>query len=387
MKKLLLILLMLPAAAVFGQSGKAINKAIDTYNKAMSNNDFDGMTKGIEMMAKAMNDPAENTQDNWDKYVKMVKIRYLYVADNYAGQKLNDKDGNPVLVSDVFLSDYLSVCKAATLQAHTIDADITLRNYLVDYYPDSLVSKDAKDLLDKAGTYSDNGDNDVALIYYHKALAADTNYYRARMMIGRIEYFLKDYDSAIYYLQQSIAIHPDLLEPRKYLSDVYMDMRNNDSAEATCFEAIGIYPDISMLNRLSTLMVRDAKELDMHWISRGYSINSFKYDQDPIDDPLWSVYREAKNDVKNYCNEDGIIAENPVTKEKYLEVYSWEKMLKNARNLPDYMQFAKKMMDEGYLDCYVFISLFHVDDYSQFKDWAASNQSRIREYIEKYCTD
>ena len=62
---------------------------------------------------------------------------------------------------------------------------------------------------------------------------------------------------------------------------------------------------------------------------------------------------------------------------------------KNQNDLPEYLEFAWKMKEEGYLEQYVFISLFHVDVYSQFEVFMEDEQNRKKsmEYVEKYLVE
>ena len=59
-------------------------------------------------------------------------------------------------------------------------------------------------------------------------------------------------------------------------------------------------------------------------------------------------------------------------------------MLANSELSTEELTFAKKMANLGYLDCYVFISEFHFDLYSQYENFARDNKERIKIYIEKY---
>ena len=84
---------------------------------------------------------------------------------------------------------------------------------------------------------------------------------------------------------------------------------------------------------------------------------------------------------------NGIIEENGVTNDKYLEVYSLRYLLEEHQNeLPSYLEFAWKMNEEGYLEPYVFISLFHVDIYPQFQAYMSDedNRKKAMEYVGKY---
>ena len=106
--------------------------------------------------------------------------------------------------------------------------------------------------------------------------------------------------------------------------------------------------------------------------------------------PYWSDYRAAKKEISKYCSDEGIIEENSVTDDKYLEVYSIRKMLNdNKGDLPEYMHFAVKVMEEGYLQEYVMFSLFHVEIWDQYNDYVQSeeNRTKLMEFVEKYCIE
>ena len=55
-------------------------------------------------------------------------------------------------------------------------------------------------------------------------------------------------------------------------------------------------------------------------------------------------------------------------------------------DVPRYLDFAEEMEEEGYLDCYVLVSLFHYDIYPQFKHFMSfeDNRTRTKEYVEKF---
>jgi hypothetical protein len=182
-------------------------------------------------------------------------------------------------------------------------------------------------------------------------------------------------------------MHSDLLEPRKYLADALGFCRRNEEAKKECIEAIYIYPDQSMFMKYEDLVERDGRKFNKHWVKRGCEINVIPWTESKTKNPVWANYQAAKNEIKEYCDSSGIIVKpNSLTKSKYLEVYSWEKMLNSSNQLPDELIFAKKMANEGFLDCYVFISVFHFDLYSQYTDFVKNNKDRIKTYIETYLT-
>ena len=65
-----------------------------------------------------------------------------------------------------------------------------------------------------------------------------------------------------------------------------------------------------------------------------------------------------------------------------MELYSWEEMLKNSKDSS--LDEARRMQKDGYLDCYVFVTCFHFDIYSQYLDFTKNNSNKIKEYYKKY---
>ncbi|HXC05325.1 MAG TPA: tetratricopeptide repeat protein, partial [Bacteroidia bacterium] len=225
-----------------------------------------------------------------------------------------------------------------------------------------------------------------AILLYRNAIQTYPDFYQASIYLGDCYWYKGNMDSAEYYFRKGIARCPDLLEPRKYLVDALAFRKKNEEAKTACIAAICIYPDISMFMKYRDLVKRDGKKFSDHWMSRKFDLNTCEK-QDELKEKYWKTYRKAKEDVSAYCGKDGILAANSITKQKYLEVYCWEKMLNSEQEVPEEFAFARKMMEAGYLDCYVFISLFHQDVYTQFADFAKHNQSRVGEYFQKYLTE
>jgi len=65
-----------------------------------------------------------------------------------------------------------------------------------------------------------------------------------------------------------------------------------------------------------------------------------------------------------------------------MEVYSWEFMLDKGQGSE--LSFARKMNEAGYLDCYVFISMYHISFHEQFAKWSKDNKDRVKTYIDTY---
>lgn len=150
-----------------------------------------------------------------------------------------------------------------------------------------------------------------------------------------------------------------------------------------------VYPGHNLKYKLLRVLEVENKYLNERRVLRNFFPNDMgNEDQYMLETSfLWGDYRAAKDDVSKYCNEDGIIEENGEFEDRYLEVYSFRKMLEaHPNDLPEHLHFADKMREEGYLDSYVFISLFHVDIYPQFKDFMSHEENRVKtlDFIEKY---
>lgn len=381
MKIISTLLLLFHFSFSYCQDNSKVKDAIATFN--------DGeMTKGITAMRRIIEkDPAD---DNWDVLIEMLSYRYLYANENeltdvilesLGGKKKNS--GNPP--SSICLNEFVNECRNAGLTTQNARASQYLRNYFVDYYPDTSINKSAKIEFDTAETFFIKKDFENAIRHYRQAIYLEPNYYKANIYLGDSYWHSKKMDSAIYYFSIGISMYPDLLEPRKYLVDALIYDKRYSSAVSETMDAILIYPDAIMYVKLGDALKEVGKKFDKHWIKRECHVNSMKNTTEKTKDKTWLMYQQAKNEIKDLCDKDGIIIKpNDLTQTQYMEVYSFEKMIKSLKEIPEELKFAKKMMDEGFLDCYVFISVFHFDLYRQFKHFSLHNKEKIKNYFEKY---
>ena len=200
------------------------------------------------------------------------------------------------------------------------------------------------------------------------------------MYAGDSYYFKGDYDNAVTWFEKAIKMRPKELEPRKYIVDAYMEQRKDEKAYDECVSAILVHPDIGMFMRMETVAKHLGKTFDRHWVTRDYEPN--KSLEVPADSP-WKYYYDAKKNIAQYCDENGVITkENSLTKQKYSEAYCWEYMLQNTTD--SRFSFAKKMMDAGYLDCYVLVSMYHINLNGQYKNLVEKDSDKIKKYISTY---
>jgi tetratricopeptide (TPR) repeat protein len=360
-----LLLLMSMQAQMSAQTKeeKKIDAAITLFNA-------DKQVEGVAAMQKIVSSD-KSKEDNWDILIKMREQHYLSAAQNGA------KNARALFI------EYVNTCREAELYAYTQQATIRLRNFFVDYVVDTLVSDSAQAVFNKAETFFGKKNYSKSADLYRQAMQIQPDFYKASLYLGDSYWLLEELDSAELYFKKAIERCPDLLEPRKYLVDAYMDGKKTNLALEAIIDAICVYPDRSMMVRLSNLgeALHD-KKTDIHWVARGAFPNIMDIPQEKPKDKLWLIYHQAEAEIAPYCNEAGLIVKaNTLTKTKYMEVYCWEKMLKSTKKLPKELAFAKKMMDEGWLDCYVFTTMFHFDFYLQFRYFIQSNAGRIRQFL------
>ncbi|MCC7298462.1 MAG: tetratricopeptide repeat protein [Bacteroidia bacterium] len=282
---------------------------------------------------------------------------------------------------------YLGALKSSTLRCENDrNAQIHLRVLTVDdwYNPDTNVNNVAKDHYETAETHFAKEEYDEAIKFYKKALAKQPNYKAALVHLGDCYYMQKKYDKAIEYFKDAATKYPKLLEPQKFLTDAYLHNGDDEDAVDAAAKGIMVYPDNDMFERYATATKESTGTFNRHWMVRGAKVATWKKQHFYVDFPVegaWKDYESAKKDIKTYCDTTpGIIKDtNNITKAQYLEVYAWEKMLKNASG--EEFEFAKKMQALGYLDCYVLISLFQVDLYDQEQDFVSKNPEKVKEYL------
>jgi tetratricopeptide (TPR) repeat protein len=281
------------------------------------------------------------------------------------------------------LNEFQDLCYTATLKTQQSTASTYLRVLNIDPAVDKNIGKEAKELFNQAESSFEKKDYGNALSLYDQALAVEPNYYKANLYKGDTYYAIKDYENAILYYKKAADLQPNLLEPRKYLTDAFIRLKRFEDALDACITGMLVYPDESMFEKLSIIANGLGKKANVHWTARNYDVNRINGTQAAIEELPWKYYREAKDKIAESCDTNGlIIKKNTLTHQQFMEVFSWEEMIKNSNDTR--YAFAKKMMDEKYLDCYAFVSEFHYGIYQQYKIFSKDNGEKIRFYIKNY---
>ncbi|MEZ4922471.1 MAG: hypothetical protein R2780_04805 [Crocinitomicaceae bacterium] len=388
---IILLILFLGQVFSFGQSSKQIEKATKVFYK-----DYD---KGIAKLRKYMDKADYPSLASYEVLVKMEYLDYeqsMSIWDNVSITVEGENGTNNDSLANAFvegfksvkLEHFIDVCRESTIQSFSYTGDLYLRILLVDINPDSTISEKGLEYFNKGEKKFVNKKYDEAEDYYRKALETDPGFYKATLYIGDSFWIRKQPDSAIYYYELAREMQPGLMEPRKYIIDALIDQGLFYRAKKECLEALCIYPGFDLKIKMQDILDVENKWLNDMRFPRGFYPNSMKAKQQSDLVGPWADYRSAMKDVRSFCNDDGIIGENSVTKDQYLEVYSFRKMLdENADNdLSPGLRFALKMKEEGYLEPYIFISMFHIDIYPQFKHYMSfeENRKKSMDYVEKY---
>ncbi|MES2616526.1 MAG: tetratricopeptide repeat protein [Bacteroidota bacterium] len=390
MKKILSIIVFLTVLfatvnaqiATFNKKEKKAYKKAEKYNK-----------KGTYDEAIAIFEPvllAHKTESEvWD-----VALTYYYNKSRIFGNlsfTITTSGGDDGGLADVLrdimnkpgLVYYDALRRCMLMCGDNLMAQIYARNHFVDkLYPvDTSISPAAKKQFNKAEDAFVKGSYSQAAEYYRAALDIEPEYYKATMYLGDALYHLGKYGKAIEYYSLAATQNPYLLEPQKYLTDAFIGQKSYDDAYDACIDGIMRFPDANMFDKLKFINSELNFNFNRHWMSRNYEINTIKGKHEAIADPVWGVYRDALEEIKSFCDTTGvIIKENTLTKSKYLEEYSWEQLLSKNRSADEFA-FAREMQEKGFLDCYVLISLFHVDLYSQQQHLVKNNPDKVKQYL------
>jgi len=293
---------------------------------------------------------------------------------------------NQMVPSKIKHAEYINAMRRALVYSNTTyDSSINLRSHYKKANVDTNVNELALEYYNDGEKAFHKKDYDKAIEKYTLALEHQPDFYKAILYIGDAYYFQEKYDEAITQFDEAIKMQPQLLEPRKYLVDSYAGKELYENCLIESIKTFTIYPDLSMYTKLEEAVRLNNSKLTVFWTPRDclpnkINENEFIEIKEGKARGYWKYYKNAREEVAKFCDDSGIIIlENALTKSKYLEVYSWEKMLQESPS--SQFEDARKMQELGYLDCYVLITCFHPDFYAQYRDFADNNQEKIIKYF------
>ncbi|MFT5666262.1 MAG: tetratricopeptide (TPR) repeat protein [Vicingaceae bacterium] len=286
---------------------------------------------------------------------------------------------------------YLSSLKLGLAHSTTTYKNsMNLRHALRENYSDTTLGKEEEELFREAEVEFSTKNYNKAAILYQKALDIKPQYYKASLYLGDCYYMMGNYIDAIEKFEICIQRFPNFLEPRKYIVDSYLQERLNEDALKAAIESKLVYPDLILNLREFQAAGRLAKSNSIKWTERFVLPNKSFKEKFNIVQPLstlpefeiskhWKTYQDALAKINIYCDSNGIVVKHTsLTKNKYLEVYGWEEMLRSETHKD--LETAKEMQKLGYLDCYAFLTCFHDDFYQQYQHFVKNNKKKVRRY-------
>ncbi|MCC6372219.1 MAG: tetratricopeptide repeat protein [Bacteroidia bacterium] len=412
--KLLGVLLFVLSLNLAAQSNKLDKKMQKVYDLV----DKDKIKEAGEKLEELLNENPEYGQ-GWDY---LSKIRYkeykdAKLADNLFNGKVTittkDKNGKEIKKEDDTLGNsllkllseikpskkafnkYLYFMRKGLLTSPDADhCSVVLRNYYIDPEVDTAVSKKALKYFNEAEEEFSKKNYADAAKMYKRALEEQPDFFKASLYMGDCFFFVEDYVNAIASFKAAKQKFPQLLEPRKYLIDAYAKSKLYDLALNEAIETMAVYPDLSVIAKMEDAAYLINKKINIQWTPRRVFPNSFKTDSllalsnsfseelKPAKDP-WNYYLEAKSVIKPVCNSKGLIVKpTSLSMSHYMEVYSWEEMLKKSKD--PMLDQARKMQEAGFLDCYVLVTCYHIDFYDQYLDFVTKNKAKVVDYYKKF---
>lgn len=415
---LLTIIISLFAMTTIAQSDKQLQSTIDLFDS-----DPD---KAIGKLRKLINKEGDEARiEAWDLLVDMYERIYSFAASaenpqrqelQYYYNVLSFKKDSILQIDESLRSEdaaeiieliddelrtveeqnmllhareydaFLGVCREATLRSTSSKADLNLRNMVLPTNPDTFhvsdkdnqLYTDVVDLIG-AGKYSSA---EMLLSELHK------RYPESYSVL--FEYFSlyaeqSKTDSAKVYIEKLVNLYPEILAPREHMARIMFREGNYYGAKKQVFEMMKRYAGQDIKNYYREVLIIEHKIYNEHRINRNFEPNRIGTVHGLVPDE-WKAYRQAKVEFGDNCNDIGI--REAGEKSDYLELYSWRKLLDAHRaGKPEFLSYAYQMEEKGFLDCYVMVSMFHVDFFEQYQHWAKNNGSRIADYLELHCVE
>ena len=413
MKKtfLLIAAVCIQTVALFSQSNP-LDKKMEKVYALVEKEKYKDATENLE---KLLEDNPEYGK-GWDF---LLKLRYKDYQDSKAtdgmfnnisvttkdkkGKKAeNDSMTNALVAmlskyspSKIAFSKYLYTIRQALLSSEdAYQSSALLRSLNIDPETDTAVSKKALKFFNDAEQEFAKKNYAAAAKIYKRAIEEQPDFFKASLYMGDCFYFTEDYVNATEAFKTAVTTFPNLLEPRKYLIDSYAKQHLYDKCLDECVQAMCLYPDLIVAVKMDDAAYYMNKKIDFRWTPRTVmpnkivdttlsSLNEYKPEKPKTVNAPWSFYQKALDNMKPNCNSKGVvITPNKLSDAGYLEVYSWEEMLKNSTD-PSLDQ-ARKMQKDGFLDCYVLITCFHYDFYDQYHDFVTKRKDKVLQYYKKY---
>ena len=330
-------------------------------------------------------------------------------------KKAKKEDDILLIPYESYASDIVRNGRLATLKHERVDSSAHyLRILTIDTVAyDTILSANQLETMEEAMDYYFTSDFVRAAQILKKITAAEPDYFPAHYCMAKC-FSRMGLDTPTYnqwvYIATTFDKRPEGLVG---LSEYFLAKGDYKKANECILKAIMIYPEDAYFAQLNNILKRMGRRLNSQWIRREvYPINTGKNYSEIIakEKSPWRYYQNAGSQVHSYASPEGILRGNEITNERYVELYAWKEMLKDHENEIDttikdpkkraeYLMnsnakkkdkkkdkvitfpFARSMQKMGYLDCYVFISLFHHDMYDAYKEFVLLNPDKVEKYF------
>lgn len=406
-----------------GLARSNIEKEETVENIRLSRKDKRKLKKALEkqinnnVIGDSLLNPIEAAQNEIDKVNSdLRKEDALKEEKAKLDKKKAKKEGDMMLMSyETYAREVTKNSRLATLKHERVDsASHFLRVLLIDTTAyDTLLNSDQVVQMEDALDYYYTRDYFRAAERFKQITNDEPDCFPAHLALANC-YYNMGLDSPTFkqmvYLTQTFDERPEGLEG---LSRYFLAKGKFKKAAECILKAIMIYPEDSYFSQLNNILKRTGRTLTSQWIRREvYPLNTAKNYAEIIakEKSSWRYYQNAGAQVYSYASEKGILRSNEITNERYLELYGWKEMLKDHSNEIDttikdpkkraaYLMrsnamkkdtaqikqidfhFARSMQKIGYLDCYVFITLYHHDLYPAFKEFVMLNPEKVEKYF------
>jgi tetratricopeptide (TPR) repeat protein len=288
---------------------------------------------------------------------------------------------------------YNSLCYTALSIPYETNTTSLLRRIYVDklYTKDDEVTKLSKVYFEQGEGEFTAKNYQKAIEYYQKAYEEDTSNFKALLYIGDSYFAMQYYGESAAFFRRAMARKPLLNEPVKYLTDALSKKGEVEQALENAKFSLLVYPEeatfIQIYNCLKDI---GGLKLERNWVLRlaaVANVTDAEHRNQFYSDPLhFQHYINALVAVRTDYDEHGLLKiESKKPLDKYLEVHCWKKMLEatQGEDIPA-LEYARYMDSEGLLAPYLFVSLFNVDMYPQYRHLVDNNPELIKRYIGNY---
>ena len=311
----------------------------------------------------------------------------------HIGKKLKQEEDELAAIDyKVLKEELIQNCRLATLKHFDADsASHFLRMLLVDTVDyDAPLKEDELTAYEDAYVLFRQKDYTRCAQSLEKIVSMHPKHFYAQLLLGDACYRM-GLDSPTYQRYRYISLEwPDRPEGFERLSRYYTAKGLFKDAAANIIEALLVYPELQYWEQLGLILSKSGRKFDPHWISRAvYPIKTDKNYETIIakKESPWVHYQQAKTVLYSYATPDGLLRENEISDYRYLELYGWMSMLVRSLDMKEKdkskinFQFARSMDKMGFLDCYVFITLFHHDVYEAYRDFVKRYPKKAHDYF------